>query len=103
MTIINQRLRDKYLQKIAYDILVCEANFECEPSLFLLPSKLRKILMKFRTTDHHLSFVILRWKTVERSKPYCTLCHCNKIGDELHVILLCKTLSKLRNQFYNYI
>lgn len=65
----------------------------------MLPSKLRKILVKFRTTNHHLPVEIGRWGIVERSKRYCNLCNCNKIGDEFHVILECKALSKLRSQF----
>lgn len=107
-TTINQRLRDQFLQKWHNDIQestkgviyrIFKTNFECERYLLLLPCKLRKILVKFRTTNHHLPVEIGRWGTVERSKRYCNLCNCNKIGDEFHVILECKALSKLRSQF----
>lgn len=74
---------------------IYKINFECECYLFLLFSKLRKILVKFRIINYYFFVEIGRWGIVERSKCYCNLCNCNKIGDEFYVILECKVLSKL--------
>lgn len=74
-------------------------NFECERCVFLLPSKLRKTKVKFRSTNLHLPDEIERRSSIERSERYCNLCYCNKIGDKFHVILECKAINNLRNQF----
>jgi hypothetical protein len=60
---VHQRLRDQFLQKWHDDIFnsskgiiyrIFKTNFECEEYFSLLPRKLQKIFVKFRTTNHHL-------------------------------------------------
>lgn len=52
------------------DNRICKANFECERFLFLLPCKLRKILVKCRPTNDYLPVEVGNWKGVQRSKHY---------------------------------
>lgn len=52
------------------DNRICKANFECERFLFLLPCKLRKILVKCRPTNDYLPVEVGNWKGVQRSKRY---------------------------------
>lgn len=105
---VNQRLKDQFLQKWHNDIFesskgviyrIYKTNFQCEHYLTLLPKKLSKILVKVRTTNHHLPVEVGRWSNVHRNERYCNLCNCNKIGDEFHYILECKVLCKIRSQF----
>ena len=105
---VQQRLRDQFLQKWHDDIVnsskgiiyrIFKTNFECEEYFSLLPQKLQRIFVKFRTTNHHLPVEVGRWVNTERNERFCTLCNCNEIGDEFHYILECKSLSKLRREF----
>ena len=105
---VHQRLRDQFLQKWHDDIVnsskgiiyrIFKTNFECEEYFSLLPQKLQRIFVKFRTTNHHLPVEVGRWVNTERNERFCTLCNCNEIGDEFHYILECKSLSKLRREF----
>lgn len=53
---------------------IYKTSSEYERYLFLLLGKL-KILVKFRTTNHHLPVEVGRWSTVQRSERYCNLCN----------------------------
>lgn len=52
------------------DNRICKANFECEHFLFLLPCKLRKLLVKCRPTNDYLPVEVRNWNGVQRSKRY---------------------------------
>lgn len=57
-----------FTNRIRRFYIVYKTNFGCERYLLLLPSKLRKILVMFRTTNHRLFVEIGRRGIVERSK-----------------------------------
>ncbi len=48
---------------------------------------------------------LLRKKNVPKENRLCNLCDTNQIGDELHIVILCRNehLVKLRQQLFNMI
>ena len=60
----------------------------------------RKLICKMRIGDHFLEIERGRYKNIERKKRFCTFCH-DKLDDELHFFLHCKTNNLLRQDFIN--
>ena len=56
----------------------------------LLPDKLWKPILKFRTSNHYLPVETGRWNKIPLEDRICTLCNENDIADELHYLLKCK-------------
>ncbi len=81
--------------------LTYKDQFELENYLVRLSQQERISLCKFRTGDHRLPIVTSRYNSTQREIRFYTKCEENEIGDEYHVLFVCKnqeTLS-LRNQF----
>ena len=59
-----------------------------------------KVMIKFRTTNHHLPVETGRWQNKKKPKPlgerFCTLCNNCQIGDEFNCILECNTIQNIR-------
>ena len=72
-------------------------NFEFEPYLSTLSPYYRKILCKFRSSNHKLPIEVGRFNNLERSLRKCI--YCNKLGDEYHFMLECNELVNLRKKF----
>ncbi|XP_061167256.1 uncharacterized protein LOC133176104 [Saccostrea echinata] len=102
---VKQRLSDQFIQKWHSDInnsskgqiyKIFKSDFGFEKYLSILPSKLQKILIKFRTSNHHLPIETGRWSNIPLDERVCKLCNTGQIADEFHFILECKTLNSIR-------
>ena len=108
--VVKQRLQDQFIQKWYSDInssskgilyKTFKTNFEYENYLSILPLKFRKILVKFRTTNHRLPVELGRWTGIPLNERLCTLCDAKHVADEFHFILECNALSKIRKKYIN--
>lgn len=105
---VNQVLKDQFIQKWSSDIdgsskgqsyKLFKHTFGVEKYVFTLPVKLRKILMKFRTSNHRLPVETGRWYGIPLNERMCTYCNKGEIGDEFHFILQCPNFSQSRKKF----
>ena len=64
-------------------------------------SKLRHNFAKLRLSNHNLPIERGRYKNIELKSRTCKMCNADDIGDELHLLMNCKsvTLVELRKQF----
>lgn len=106
--IVKQRLQDQYIQKWSSEIhnsskgqiyKIFKKNFSYENYINLLPHKLRKIFMKFRTANHHLPVETGRWSNIPLNQRVCKLCNTGQIADKFHYILECKELLTFRHRY----
>ena len=107
--IVNQNLKDQFIQKWSNDInssskgqiyRIFKTNFGFESYIKNLHPKQRKLLMKMRTSNHHLPVETGRWCGTPLNERVCLLCNNGKIGDEYHYILECTAFSEIRKNFY---
>lgn len=105
---VKQRLQDQFIQNWHADInnsskgvtyKIVKSNFEYEKYLDILPLIFRKILVKFRTSNHHLPVKLGRWEGIPFNERFCPLCNTKRIADEFHYILECDAISQVRNKF----
>ena len=105
---VKQRLQDQFLQTWSSDIdnsskghiyKIFKQNFVIEKYITELTPKYRNIIMKFRTSNHHLPVETGRWAGIPLSERVCTLCNNGQIGDEFHYLLECKVLSNHRKKY----
>ena len=78
---------------------IFKTAFGFEDYLTKLPKDLRNAFVKFRTTNHRLPIETGRWRNIDRSLRFCTLCNKNCIGDEFHYLLECTYFDKLRKLY----
>ena len=77
---------------------IFKTNFGFENYLKIVPSKLRKFLIKIRTRNHKLPVETGRWRRASRDLRKCHLCE-SDIGDEYHYIMTCKMLKDVRRKY----
>lgn len=108
-TAVKQILQDQFIQKWHADINNSskgviyknfKTNFGYEKYLDILPLKFRKILGKFRTSNHHLPVELGRWDGIPLNERFCPLCNTKRIADEFHYILECDAISLSPEQVY---
>ena len=108
--LVKQRLKDQFIQKWSNDInssskghtyKIFKPIFGYEKYLDILPSKFRKILVKFRTSNHRLPIETGRWLGIPLDDRRCTFCNTRQLADEMHFILECKAFSDIRKTFLN--
>ena len=58
-------------------------------------------MCRFRTGNHRLLIITGRYNSTSRGKRLCTKCDENELGDEYHVLFVCRNqeILRLRNQF----
>ena len=82
-------------------------NFGREKYLDLLKDVYtRRVITKFRLSDHNLDIEKGRHRGVDRKNRFCSLCNSQQeIGDEYHVLFLCKNqnIVELRTNFLSNI
>ena len=61
----------------------------------------RKILIKFRISDHNLEVELGRYKRIPRDQRHCKVC--KVLDDEYHFLFHCQINSNLRNTYLNKI
>lgn len=73
-------------------------NFGFEKYIDILPVKIRKNFIKFRTSNHRLPVETGRWYTcsIHLNERLCLLCNKGLIADEFHYILECSALEEMR-------
>ena len=76
-------------------------NFEFEKYLIVLNKQSRKLMIKFRTSNHKLAVERGRYVNVDRNNRYCDTCDRQLLGDEFHLLLECSnpTLVTYRNMY----
>ena len=108
-TICMKRIKDQYIQKWDSEVTTGEKcvtyrlfkhNIKFEKYLDNLPEGYRSSFTKFRLGNHKLPIETGRHKNIPRERRLCTLCSCNKLGDEFHVIFECRKLEKLRKKWF---
>ena len=63
--------------------------------------KHRKMLTKFRCSDHNLMIETGRHKQLKIEERICKSCHLRKIEDEIHFLLECPTYDNINNKGQN--
>ena len=72
-----------------------------EKYLDILPTKFRKVLVTFRTSNHRLPIETSRWLGIPFDDRRCTFCYTRQLADEMHFVLECKAFSDIRKTFLN--
>lgn len=105
-TAVKQRLQDQFIQNWHADINNSSKGVTCKilknKYLDILPLKFRKILVKFRTSNHHLPVELNelgRWEGIPLNETICPLCNKKHIADEFHYILECDAVLQVQNKF----
>lgn len=107
---VNQRLKDQFMQIWSNDIncssrgqvyKILKPYFGFEKYLDILPVKLRKKFIKFRTSNHRFPVETGRWYNIPLNERLCLLCNKGLIGDEFHYILECSALEEIRKKYIN--
>ena len=103
----NQRLKDIFIQDWFTHIDVSshtntykifKQNFQLSKYISSLPDKLCKIMLKFRTRNHHLPVETGRWKGVTFDRRICQGFHV-ELGDEFHYLFICPQFSEDRKKY----
>ena len=103
----NQRLKDIFIQDWFTHIDVSshtntykifKQNFQQRKYISSLPDKLCKIMLKFRTRNHHLPVETGRWKGVPFDRRICQGCQV-ELGYEFHYLFICPQLSEERKKY----
>ena len=63
--------------------------FEPEKYLQLVPPKIYKMILKFRTCNHKLPIEMGRYANIDRHLRICQHCNINRLGDEYHYLFQC--------------
>ena len=86
-----------------YSLLICNNPPEqlkpAEHFLLNLADKFKISLSRLRTSSNHLDIVVGAWHNILRPLRLCRLCATGVIGDELHFLFTCPSLSSLRKTF----
>uniref|UniRef100_A0A0N7ZBB2 Reverse transcriptase domain-containing protein n=1 Tax=Scylla olivacea TaxID=85551 RepID=A0A0N7ZBB2_SCYOL len=79
-----------------YKDLYCREDY-----LLKLKKSIRMPLIKIRTNNNRLPVVKGRYDSIDREERLCTLCRCNVVGDEYHILLSCPNdnIVELRNKY----
>ena len=110
----SNRLRDTFSQQWAAQLADNESNegqrsklrfyrifknsFGREPYLELIPYKLRKVITKFRCSDHCLEIEIGRHKGVKTENRLCKICSL-EVESEEHVLRVCPRYDHIRELY----
>ena len=106
---IKQRQYDQYLQIWRSNMSlssrgktyqIYKEQISLERYFNLLPDKLWKPILKFRTSNHYLPVETGRWNKIPLEDRICTLCNENDIADQFHYLLKCQLLIILGPNFY---
>ena len=90
---IKQRLTDQYKQQweaSLYESSKCSFyktinnDLRMQQYLLTLPFSQRKIMTRFRVSNHRLPVELLRYTGIDREQRVCHKCNENIIGDEIH-------------------
>ena len=105
---IKQRQCDQYLQIWRSNMSlssrgktyqIYKEQISLERYFNLLPDKLWKPILKFRTSNYYLPIETGRWNKIPLEDRICTLCNENDIADEFHYLLKCQFFNHPRTQF----
>ena len=80
---------------------ILKPYFGFEKYLDILPVKLRKKFIKFRTSNRRFPVETGRWYNIPLNERLCLLCNKGLIGDEFHYILECSALEEIRKKYIN--
>ena len=74
-----------------------KSNFKLETFLAnSLTFEYRKVLSKFRCSDHKLLIEVGRHKGLQVEQRLCKMCHLNLVEDEFHFLTICPAYDNLR-------
>ena len=81
-----------------------KCDFNVEPYMYINVSKYRIAISRLRLSSHHLA--IEKGRHAKQKMPierrFCTSC-LDKIDDEIHFLIECKKIQKLRKHMFNTI
>ena len=105
---IKQTLQDQYIHQWSANLnlsnkcrsyRIFKLKFELEKYLCSLSPFNRKIICRFRTSNHRLPIERGRFYGINREDRTCEFCNSDKICDEFHFVLECNTLIDIRQTF----
>ena len=73
-----------------------------EKYLNIIPERLWRLIIKFRTSNHYLPVETGRWNNILFEDRLCTICDKNDIGDEFHYLFICKFFHNSRVKFLHH-
>ena len=81
-----------------------KTSFDKEPYLdHIKDFKLRKIITKFRCSDHSLEIEVGRHKNLNVEERICKLCNKDDVESEAHFLQYCPTYAHLRTHYFGNI
>lgn len=96
ITAVKQRLRDQFIKIGRLKSVIHQRELHTEflnqildmkkKYLDVLPLKFRKIIAKFRTSNHDLPIELGRWDGTPINERTCPLCKTNRIADEFRYL-----------------
>ena len=104
---VNQKLKDVFIQNWLSKINIesksniyrCfKSSFEQSSYIRILPLKLCKVFLAFRTRNHRLSVETGSWRSIKHKERMCHFCN-QDIGDEFHTIMSCQKFKDERIKF----
>lgn len=104
---ISQNLKDQYLQNWSSVVEKASSgtnyrlfndNLTCSKYVILLPERLCKMFIRFRTRNHKLPVERGRWNGIPLQDRKCPLCF-KDLGDEYHYILVCEHFKEHRIKY----
>ena len=104
---LSNRLKDQYKQDWHSQLTEsskCDTyrqfktDFTFEKYQINLSTKFRRILAKFRTSNHKLAIESGRYSQIERHRRFCDLCTLDTVGDEYHLVLECTNSEIMKNR-----
>lgn len=79
-----------------------KSEFQIEPYLVNIKEfKLRKVLSRFRLSNHELNIEKGRYHKIPKESRYCEVCSKNEfVEDECHFLLYCPSYNDVRQEFF---
>lgn len=77
-----------------------KSDFEKEFYLTYSNFETRKLISKFRISDHSLEIETGRYKKIPRVQRICQFCDNNNLDDEAHFFFTCELNKQLRNSLF---
>ena len=102
----NENIKKSFSESKMEFLCEYKRNFKFEDYIDNLNFDNRRIVAKFRLSNHKLPVEVLRYEKIKKEERLCPICDLKEIGNENHYILSCtnKAIQDVRDKFlYNAI